>query len=293
MSFYRTVFLSLYCFFFQIYIFANQDLGIVYIDNKKEQNYLELFLQTFFLEDDFSYTLFGEKPMSFSGFMKSSPILTEKIYYLLPTIKHLSHRKAAETFKKYRKYINKDYIFIFNENSTETYIFFIHRNAFLTAIDNNLDVFLNELGENFTPESFLKEILEEKKPLLEIIHRHEGILGILLGYGRHNSLLFQRKADILGRCWGYSQNTKASNNNISLYSTIEELNYLDKKLGFFSEESEYCPLIPIAPLNFCSDNDFPETKKLKEKYTFLRRKINETYANSNPFELILKIMGLN
>ncbi len=54
------------------------------IDNTIEQKYLVNFLQVFFLEEDYSYALFGEKPMSFSGVANKSPESIEKIYHLLP-----------------------------------------------------------------------------------------------------------------------------------------------------------------------------------------------------------------
>lgn len=281
-------------FIFHGYICAISDKN--WIDTK-EHSYLELFLRTFFLEDDFSYTLFGEKPMSFSGVIKNSLDPIENIYHLLPNCSaQLFLWKSAETFKVYREYLDQNYLCIFNENPKGTFIYFIHKKAFLKTIETNIDVFLKELGEDFTPSSFLSEILEEKKPLLEIIHYHEGILGILLGYGRHNSLLFQKKADILGRCWGYDQDIKQ---NAALYlcttdrsSAIGELEYVDNKLKFFSEECEYCPLIPVSPLCFGADNAHPETKKLKEKYSLLHKKINEAYTKFNPFEVMLKMLGI-
>jgi hypothetical protein len=71
----------------------------------------------------------------------------------------------------------------------------------------------------------------------------------------------------------------------------EELKCLDTLMPF-SEKSEYSPLLFVAPLGFGVDNGHPETKILKEKYTSLRKKINETYGQSNPFEVMLEMLGL-
>lgn len=262
--------------------------------NAADKKYLELFFRIFFLNDDFSYTLFGDKPMSFSGIPKQSLEPSHLIQCLSDISGSLSMGKAAEIFKKYRKIINPKYIFVFNENSEDVFIYFINKESFLKSIDENIDIFIKELGEDFTPIAFLDEVLKEKRPLLEIIHHHEGILGILLGYGRHNALLFQQKADILGRCWGYGEVIKQGgvtySTTLDLDSKVKELEYLDNKLGFFSQENEYSELVPVAPLGFGADYGHPETKILKEKYTVLRKQINTAYSKANPFQVIWNML---
>ena len=264
---------------------SNEDMFLKSIPDR-DKRYLERFFQVFFLEEDFSYTLFGDKPMSFSGLSHQN--MPHEIY-VPRSSRHLPIGQSFEIFKKLRnKFPNDEHIFVLNEDKDGIFIYFINTKAFLQVIEANIDVFLKELGENFTASAFLQELQEEKRPVLEIIHHHEGILGILLGYGRHNSLLFQRKADILGRCWAYEHNEHQAND---LSKDIEEeLHYLDSRLGSFSNENDYNSLIPIPPLGFAADKEHPETKNLAKKYRSIREKINIAYSQEPPFEVIMRML---
>lgn len=229
--------------------------------------------------------------MSFSGLEKKKSNAFESVASLSPTSGTLSLWNSFSVFSRYRKNINKRYCFVINEDKDSVSIYFLDKENFLKTIENNIDLFLKELGEDFTAVKFLEEIIEEKASFLDAIHHHEGILGILLGYGRHNSMLFQRKADILGRCWAYGDDVKQESDilttSFGFNSQEEELSYLDEKLGSFSEESEYAPLMPVAPLNFAADNNHLETQKLKHKYRSVRKLINEAYTKSSPIDVII------
>ena len=208
---------------------------------------------------------------------------------------YLPISQAFEIFKKWRnKFSNAEYIFVLNEDIYGAFIYFINTKAFFQVIEANIDVFLKELGEDFTATAFLQELQEEKRTVLEIIHHHEGILGILLGYGRHNSLLFQRRADILGRCWAYERSKYQENDPAKDFrdqlSIEKELNYLNNRLGNFSNESDYGSLIPISPLGFAADNEHSETKNLAKKYRSIREKINIAYNQKPPFEVIMMML---
>lgn len=246
---------------------------------------LDRFFSAFFLNDDFSYTLFGDKPMSFSGIDK--PNTSSETDPL-----SIGYRQVLDVFRKYRsKFLNKNYIFVLNEDSNGTFVYFINKSAFTNTIKTNIDIFVKEFGHNFNIAKFLEEVMKEEKFFLEIIHHHEGVLGILLGYGRRNSMLFQRKADLLGRCWAYE--TQVKPNRAMTFDTVsieKEIAYLDSKLGCFSEEHEYNGDLPVAPLGFAADIQHFETKRLKKKYQSTQKKINKIFSKRKPLIAILEIL---
>lgn len=291
-----SIFRALFFFLFVLANFSvNASSSQIHLNfSDIEKKYLERFFHAFFLDDDFSYTLFGAKPMSFSGLDKKESVSFESVASLSQTSGNLSLWNSFSVFKRYRKNISDRYCFVINEDEDSVFIYFIDKDSFLNTIESNIDLFLKELGEDFTAVKFLEEIIEEKTSFLDAIHHHEGILGILLGYGRHNSMLFQRKSDILGRCWAYGDDVKKESEILTTSSGFnsreEELFYLDEKLGSFSEESEYSSLMPVAPLGFAADINHIETQKLKHKYGSVRKLINEVYTRASPIDVIFDML---
>lgn len=190
-------------------------------------------------------------------------------------------------FKNFiRNHSSSNYTFIFNERPSHegVAIYFINNPIFQSTVRENIDVFKKELGDSITAEGLLNAIESQEKPLMELIHFHEGILGILLGYGRHNALLFQKKSDILGRCWGYGKLPPPAffylpHHSGDFASFEAELEYLDNKLDGFSNYSDYDYFLSIIPpLGFCADKSNEETIILEKKYAKTRAHISKMYT---------------
>jgi len=71
-------------------------------------------------------------------------------------------------------------------------LFFVNKKSFLACLNRFCDLFKKELGESFSPESFLKKV-EEKKILRPLLNHDELLFGLLLGYGYEASFAFREE----------------------------------------------------------------------------------------------------
>lgn len=154
----------------------------VYIENalsvltSRERSDLKSLFEHFFFFDQFSYPLFGTKPMS--------------IGRLLPTDKA---RSGWEVWKKITPLFSSDKFIIRESKLNESEIVLI---ANLDAIESvyyeNKDLF-----EKYMTLDELKASFKQEGPLFqELIHDHL-CLGVLLGYGRRNAELFTENQSVL------------------------------------------------------------------------------------------------
>lgn len=146
---------------------------------QEERKNLEYVFEHLFFFDQFSYPLFGTKPMS--------------IACLLPTnetrIGWEAWKKIAPLFCS-KKFVIREYIF----NG--------HRFALSANLDkveeiynNNIDLFSRSFNGRMTLEA-LKICLKEENSLFQELMRDDICLGVLLGYGRRNSELFANNKKI-------------------------------------------------------------------------------------------------
>lgn len=115
----------------------------------------------------------------------------------------------------------------------------------------------------------------------DILHRNEGLLGILLGFGKHNAMLFQRREDLLEKL-----EEKKICGLYNLEPIQNELQQINSKLQTLREHDFYI----ISSLNrvcFVADHKQQESKRIKEKYDELNVKINEIYSREDWFKQTL------
>lgn len=124
-------------------------------------------------------------------------------------------------------------------------------------LNNNLSIFEKILNKTIEPNNFLALIEKGEISFSESIQNNEILLGICLGYGENNSILYYLRNKIL-------QN-----------------NYLD----FFGDYNY--SLMRINSLHFIANHQLEETKKLKTKYQNLRAKISEIYSRGEFLEITL------
>jgi hypothetical protein len=71
----------------------------------------------------------------------------------------------------------------------------INRKEFKKIAQENISLIRSIYGKDLTSETFLKKVEDRE---INLIHPmiHHGLLGILLGFGKENSKLFQRREAI-------------------------------------------------------------------------------------------------
>lgn len=261
---------------------------------EKDRKSLNEFFFSVMYTDHGSYTLFGDKPVAFSGYWVSPRMslrgseLSEIFFF-----RNWQIWKKYENRLKILKYIFIEEPCLLNRKN-KVDIFFINKKAFIKMVDEHIEFFKKFLGPDITGRSLLEEV-ERKKNLTSVIKKNQMLLGILLGYGVHNSYLFYRRDKILPfveyRHRGPRQKImpslpiKAPAHSEKFPSLEEECKYLWSHLHFFGEKN--FSLLFMQSLHFVAELDHPETKALKKKYNDLRGKISAIYAPGDFLEITL------
>ncbi len=238
---------------------------------ERDRKSLEWFF--YYLNGDFSYVLFGNKPMATCCFLDTKstsgvqPFRYSWIYFLDPLhIDNLRLRKGWETWEKYKDLFpsNTFVMTIRKYPYTPQYdwveIVMIHKEHFLQKIRDHIEDFRTILGDQITAEEILQRCQQEN--IHEVLHHHAGLLGTLLGYGRNNAWLFHQ---------------------FSLDKNI------DGQLQSFTEGDilDFNPLLMTLPGFRVIPND-PETLNLKKDYLKQYKTIIHRYKEGNFLEITLK-----
>ena len=235
----------------------------------EHQEDIKYLFHNIFLQQDGAYTIFGDKPVSSAG---SFLIASWKATIMEPG--HVG--KLGRSWKTWQNYKHKfpmqKYVLVGERCPSKKsdlvaiYLFVINKMAFIETINTNLLLFEAVLGREIDPEKYLDDIETGKSSFLESINHNEMLLGILLGYGKHNAFLFYKRS-------------KLSRKVRNIFFTDEI------KLKSFDKECH--PMMLVNPVQCMADLDHPETKALQKKYKNLRKKISEIYSQSDFLEITL------
>lgn len=225
---------------------------------------------------DFSYTLFGSKPMSLADLNFEVP--SELPFFRKIRSKFIltKSKKCLSTWYKYKdEFALKDFIFLDQEYDFVKclLVVLINKKNLLKTLHDNEAIFRQELGEDFSPEIFLEQLATKQLSLAQATKKSQRLLGIMLGYGVRNATLFQERFDLM------SAISKRKKENLPTDDLLAKLEFLESQAGEFSELEEDA-IIP--PLYFLADTSHPETIELKNRYEQERREI-ETMAKQPHF----------
>ncbi len=237
---------------------------------EEDREILRSLFFTIFCEDHACYTLFGDKPISLSGHFAYTPpenilegMQCGGIFW-----------KKWEVWEKYSHLFQiKKFLLLKEESWSSDHkilnVIFINKKEFIKAITKHLFLFEHLLERKIIPEEMLENIELKKISFTNSIANNQILWGILLGYGKHNSILYNRR--------NYSDSFILS--DPPLINSLIQLKYF----GDYS----ITPL-PIASVHFVADKEHQETKLLEKKYERLRGKISEIYSKGDFLEITLE-----
>lgn len=271
-----TLFLFLICFFHTIGsgkihedIHLSQDVKIQ-IDRipKKERLFLEKFFDKLIRIDGLGYVLFGSKPVCLSGYFIKLPLGN-----MLMGCDNFSIKRGWEVWKKYEHLFPHSNYQVFEEahvrgNDNIHSIYFINRTNLLKVITDNCEIFENELLKDFNAEKLLSEI-SKKQSLSDVINFHEGLLGILLGYGAESSMHYYRR-DLM-------------------WKSQPPLLYEEVHLqpAIYSNDTQFI-LGDILPIQFVGKSQSQEVKSILEQNSKERSYLLDIYSQGNLLEITLR-----
>jgi len=271
---------------FHFYLVGNQSIREA-LDAmpKSEKENLERLFQDLFNRENFGYTLFGDKPMSLTDYSTTS-FDSDGI----PSKSGLRFQKRWEVWKKYaHAFPMTSYLLIEDprERGSSKEILFINKKCFIDKVNEHLDLFQEALGENITGVLLLKKI-EDNHQFLSFFNDHQMLLGILLGYGKHNARLFAERHQIspfVYRKEFPKVPIKIPTPSEGFPSLQEEFNSYFSVLTLFGDP-KYSPLV-IHSVHFVADHKHPETISLQKKYRKMRGEISAIYAKGDFLEITL------
>ena len=252
--------------------------------------------------DSFPYVLFGNKPMGITAFVEVPSFpefleaydVTDWVDFFFNSInsRNLKLKRGWNLCKQYEYlFPSSNYIFIENRWNNWVTIILINKKAFLCTVEKNIEIFQGVLGQHITPQKVLESCLNCKDLFTDALHNHDGLFGILLGYGTHNAELFHRRFEI-------KRNPQRSQFSLTKkplkpsegFSTIEEeYNTICQKLTSFDNYViyDFNPLLLVLP-GFVADHSHPETQKLRKEYLKQYKTIVHEYQKGDFLEVTFK-----
>jgi hypothetical protein len=267
--------------FFCLFVTAKADLRDIPPRNIKKIKFL---FEELIAWHDFAYAIFGSKPMSLADYNLKVPGGLP-IHRRLRSWYRLKKRKAGlEAWYKYREEFDlKDFIFLDEEKDLLRCLalVIINQKNMLKLLHEHETVFREELGESFTPESFLEKLARREISLAEATKNSQKLMGIMLGYGVRNASVFQERYDLMKEIAKREKENLPPQEN----GLIAKLSTLEAQVGDFSELEKNALL---SPLYFLADLSHPETSTLKRRYESDRQKIEEMMKKSDFMDKVLQ-----
>ena len=214
---------------------------------------MEALLQSMIFEQGFGYTLFGNKPVSLAGYSLNPSFDT--IFFS----KRSSFFPIAEAWslleKNVLRHLQGNYILLKQVDRTKKcstfQVIIINKSSFLQIVAEHLDLFCELLEKKIDPKALLDEVILNQKSLWDILKGNQALYGIILGYGKKNSLAFKRRWE-LGQVFSFKYQNALSTPPFyprpskGFSSSEEEYRYFEEQHGFLIYEP--VPFLLLPPL---------------------------------------------
>ncbi|MGE0198958.1 MAG: hypothetical protein AB7N99_01740 [Simkaniaceae bacterium] len=291
--------------FFPFALFASFDVSKVLKEiPPMEQKYIETFFRHITIQESCGFTLFGEKPLSLGGFWELNDFhfsheVLDPIGFILETCSYTNNliQKGWKAWNQYRHLFPENNFLVFDSkfNFSKNYhlIVFINKNRFTQVFNENVETFQEILGRDITAEKLIQRFQNEKENFYAVLKDHHALLGLLLGYGKENAFLFQRRSEIDDKFYTPHMFTLKKRSKIpsSNFSHIaQEIFYLRKKLSFFPRNGQFLPSVNALGLRlpgFIANFDLEETLNLEKQFYQETLHIVRQYRNKNFLEVTL------
>lgn len=254
-----------------------------------DRNEIKLLFRDLFFNQGFAYSLFGDKPLSFSETSLFKPTSDQLVNLLsidgycqtmlTPCCEPSSilEKRWAIWNKHKDLFCFNNYILFIKLIDRKLSIVIINRSQFRKIFDKNIDLFRKNVDRKITYEKLLSEFEFGDKSILEILHHNEGLLGILLGFGTYNAMLFQKREEFI------DESNRHLRNSDIIKQKIEKFNALLQPL----HKHDMYIIATANRIGFVANPDHSETIQLRTKYDELNKKINEIYSKDDWFEQTL------
>ncbi|MBP9842357.1 MAG: hypothetical protein KBC64_08070 [Simkaniaceae bacterium] len=155
----------------------------------QEKMLLDRFFRSLVETDGWGYALFGTKALSLAGYFEIEPIDNILCGYGAFFIK-----QGWAVWEKYAHlFPHPHYIMAGESHKENLYSFYLINKAnALIVINQHLLLFQKELPDFYDANRLLKQI-EESHSLYKSLNQHEGLLGVMLGFGQESSMNYHQR----------------------------------------------------------------------------------------------------
>ena len=240
----------------------------------EERLVLDSFFRILLFKGGFAYVLFGDKSISEEDYLSTCSSLDDDCWvrYNL-SLRNVLLREGWKTWKKYSHLFPSKSIAIHHLKKGNTeFLFFINKRNVEEIFKKNKRDFILKYGSGITAQEIIRMCLDDRNLGGINYENCHDIVGMLFGYGRHNSLLFQRRNEL---------------QLFSIKTNVCELQQLDCTLQFFLDTHSSSLQLLSLP-RFVADLNHPETIAIKEKYEKQRREICKYYSKGDFLQLTLE-----
>lgn len=151
---------------------------------EQDKQILEGFFTNLILSEYFGYVLFGNKSMAAAGFeTEFTPDALDET-----ALKQHQIQLGWQTWEKYSELFPSEKLILRLSKSplgnSYSWIVLINKETTLKCINANILVFKDLLGNDLNPEGLLQRLCTTGHIFGEALKRQDGLLGMLLGYGK-------------------------------------------------------------------------------------------------------------
>ncbi len=267
----------------------------------EDRCYLEFFFRTLISQESGCYVLFGDKPAAMMVYEDRQDF---KLLTLSrrPISGFSKEKLGLKVWQKYRHLFPlKDYAIVntraFTPSSSGA-VFLINKKRLLTTLSQNFIEFQKSFPEFRTPKHLLDGMLDDATILHRVCFQHDVLLGIILGFGKDNAVLFAREMQLESFlfpqsfiCGRYRENPLARPTPQPGFSSLEEeLTAIQVKGGgiFDPHDETLVNWTLHFPLGFLVDTTKTDPKKLYVKYKQQRIRATRAYDKGNFLEITLR-----
>jgi hypothetical protein len=249
----------------------------------EEKWLLDYFFHDILFHQNGAYVLNGCKPASLENF--EPPSLNTIFFFGNRFFKReVLLKRGLETWKKHQHLFpsNSHLLICHLDKNNQFYeLLLINKHTLLHEIEENINDFRRALGAKMTAEDILHQIENNERSLIELLDHRSDLLGILLGFGRHNYYLFYHRE--------------------MLQHKIEKCQFVPKRLEYVQQEIDAIShrfqsvvqkkrnsLHLFSFPKFFFELGHPETDKVLSQYKQRAKEIPPLFLHGNFLESYLR-----
>lgn len=257
---------------------------------------LSLFFEGMIRLDVCGYTIFGDKPVSVTGYWTSPDSATDVFS------KEVLFKKGQILWEKHKHlFPMPNFAITFVTCQDWCGLQIINKKAFKQVVSQYIEEFKKVLGPGITAEKLLERVSCSNCDISEVLKSDECLLGIVLGYGYKNARAYKQKNEIaasLKKHFGLTDNQyvcdgmfpeNSENVPENIAKLLDEYKALDQKLKYSCGDSNMLELFP--DVGFRADLNDPETIALLKSYAQTKPKIKNAFLSDNFLEAVLCAMS--